>query len=289
MTVDMKGRTCVITGASSGIGREAARGLLALGAEVVMLCRDAKKAGDARADIVKTAGGDADARAHVVLCELASLADIHRAADELLGRFHQIHVLVHNAGAINTERRESSDGHELTLAVNHLAPMLLTHLLRDRLVTSSPSRVITVASGAHWRGSVDFDDLQSQRNYSQYRVYADSKLMNILFARELAHRLTGTGVVSNAMHPGLVSSSFGPQQGLMRTAWKLMRPLMISSQEGADTIVWLASAPEAASVTGEYFVKRKVALSSPRSKDMDLARRLWEVSAHLCGISERPS
>ena len=285
MTVDMKGRTCVITGASSGIGKEAARGLLALGAEVVMLCRDPEKAEAARADIAKTVGGDGSERAHVVMCDLASEADIRRVASELNARFHQIHVLVHNAGAINTERRESVDGHELTLAVNHLAPMLLTHLLEDRLVASSPSRVITVASGAHWRGSVDFDDLQSQRSYSQLGVYSATKLMNILFARELARRLAGTGVVSNAVHPGFVHSGFGPQKGVLRTAWKLMRPLMISSEDGADGIVWLASAPEAGNVSGEYFVKRKVALSSPRSKDMDLARRLWEVSAHLCGIT----
>jgi len=278
----MEGQTVVITGANSGIGREAARGLVALGAEVVMVCRNRDKAEEARADVVRTTGKD---KVQVVLCDLASQADIRRGAAELLERFPKIHALVNNAGLVNTERLETIDGHEATFAVNHLAPMLLTHLLKNRLVASSPSRVITVSSGMHWRGRVDLDDLESKRGYSQFAVYANSKLMNVLFARELARRLTGTGVVSNAMHPGFVHTNFGPQKGFMKLAMPLARPFMISAPQGADTTVWLASAPEAGKVSGEYFYKRKVALSSPRSKDMDLARRLWEVSAHMVGIS----
>lgn len=278
----MRGRTCVITGANSGIGREAARALLGLGDEVVMVCRNRDKAEEARADIVKTSGSD---KVSIVLCDLASQAEIRRAAEEIGERFDRVEVLVNNAGLVNTERRETVDGHEATLAVNHLAPMLLTHLLKDKLVASSPSRVITVSSGMHWRGRIDFDDLQSKRGYSQFATYSNTKLMNILFARELARRMAGTGVVSNAMHPGFVHTSFGPQKGFLRLAQPLARPFMISAKEGADTIVWLASAPETANVTGEYFVKRRVALSSPRSKDMDVARRLWEVSARLVGIA----
>jgi len=278
----MQGQTCVITGANSGIGREATRGLLALGAEVVMVCRNRDKAEDAKADVMRTTGRD---KVHIVLCDLASQADIRRAAVELLERFPRIHALLNNAGLVNTERLETIDGHEATFAVNHLAPMLFTHLLKDRLITSSPSRVVTVSSGMHWRGRIDFDDLESKRGYSQFSVYSNTKLMNVLFARELARRLTGTGVVSNAMHPGFVHTNFGPQKGFLRLAMPLARPFMISAPQGADTMVWLASAPEAANVSGEYFLKRKVALSSPRSKDMDLARRLWEVSAHLVGMS----
>jgi len=278
----MEGKTCVITGANSGIGREAARGLLALGAEVVMVCRNRDKALAAREDIVRTTGRDS---ASIVECDLASQADIRRAGAELLLRFPKIHVLVNNAGLVQTERHETVDGHEATLAVNHLAPMLLTHLLKDRLRNSSPSRVITVSSRMHWHGRIDFDDLQSQLGYSQFGVYANTKLMNVLFARELARRLAGTGVVSNAVHPGFTHTNFGPQKGFFRLAMPLARPFMISAAAGADTIVWLASAPEAASVSGEDFHKRAIAPSSPRSKDQDLARRLWEVSAHLVGIT----
>jgi len=277
----MQGQTCVITGANSGIGRETARGLLALGAEVVMVCRNADKAEEARADVTRTTGND---RVRIVLCDLASQADIRRAAAELLERFPRLHVLVNNAGLVNTERTETVDGHEATLAVNHLAPMLLTHLLKDRFIASSPSRIITLSSGMHWRGKVDLDDLHSKRGYSQFTAYANSKLMNVLFARELARRLTGTGVVSNAMHPGFVHTNFGPQKGFLKFAMPLARPFMISAPQGADTAVWLASAPEAANVSGEYFHKRKVTLSSPRSKDMNMARRLWEVSERLVGI-----
>ena len=152
----MEGQTVVITGANSGIGREAARGLLAGGYEVVMVCRNRDKAEEARADVVRTTGKD---NVQIVLCDLASQADIRRGAAELLERFPKIHALVNNAGLVNTARMETVDGHEATFAVNHLAPMLLTHLLKDRLVASSPSRVITVSSGMHWRGRVDLDDL----------------------------------------------------------------------------------------------------------------------------------
>jgi NAD(P)-dependent dehydrogenase (short-subunit alcohol dehydrogenase family) len=276
----MERRTIVITGANSGIGREAARQLLTFGHEVVLVCRNRDKAEAARADVTQTSG---NTLAHVVLCDLASQADIRRAAAELLERFPRIHALVNNAGLINTDRSETVDGHEATLAVNHLAPMLLTHLLKDRLVASSPARVITVSSDYHWRGRVDFDDLQSKAGYAQFSVYANSKLMNVLFTRELARRLAGTGVVANAMHPGLVQTNLGPQKGFFKLAYPLATPFMISAAKGADTITWLASAPEAAHVSGEYFCKRKVRLSSPRSKNMDVARRLWEVSAHLVG------
>lgn len=278
----MEGRTVVITGANSGIGREGARALLAAGAEVVMVCRNRDKAEEARADVTRTSGND---RAHIVLCDLASLADIRRAAAELLERFPKIHVLVNNAGLMNTERHETVDGHEATFAVNHLAPMLLTHLLRERLVASSPARVVTVSSGMHWTGTVDLDDLESKRRYSQFPVYASTKLMNVLFTRELARRLVGTGVVANALHPGLVNTNFGPQKGVMKLLQPLSRPFGISAAEGADTMVWLASATEVAEVSGEYFAKRKIAMSSPRSKDMELARRLWDVSARLVGIA----
>ncbi len=278
----MERRTIVITGANSGIGREATRQLLTLGHELVLVCRNRDKAEEARADVTRTSGND---HAHVVLCDLASHADIRRAAAELLDRFPRIHVLVNNAGLINTERAETVDGHETTFAVNHLAPMLLTNLLRARLVASSPARVITVSSDYHWRGRVDFDDLQSKAGYSQFPVYANSKLMNVLFTRELARRLVGTGVVANAMHPGLVQTNLSPQKGFFKLAYPLAKPFMISAAKGADTITWLASAPEASHVSGEYFCKRRVRLSSPRSKDMDVARRLWDVSARLVGIS----
>jgi len=277
----MLGKTVVITGANSGIGREATRGMLALGAEVVMLCRNRDKAEEARADVVRTTGNE---RARVVLCDLASQADIRRAAVELLATCPRIHGLVNNAGLVNTDRHETVDGLEATLAVNHLAPMLLTHLLRDRLVATAPARVITVSSGIHVLGRVPFDDLQSRRCYSQFPVYANTKLMNVLFTRELARRLAGTGVVASCMHPGFVASNFGPQTGVLSVLQPLARPFAITPTAGADTIVWLASSPEGAAVSGEYFYKRKVGRSVRRAQDPELARRLWDESARLIGI-----
>lgn len=277
-------KTCLITGANSGIGREAARGLLAEGFVVIMLCRNPDKAKEAQADVCKTTGAPLD-RAPIVLCDLQRMEDIRRAAAEILDRFPRLDALINNAGLMNTERLETPDGHEATFAVNHLAPFLLTNLLRPRLESSSPSRVITVSSGMHWRGKVDLDDLQSKRGYSQFGVYANSKLMNVLFTRELSRRLVGSGVTANAMHPGLVHTNFGPQKGVLKALMPLARPFMISATQGADTGVWLASSPEVAAVSGEYFVKRKIAPSSPRSKDLDLARRLWDVSARLTGLA----
>jgi NAD(P)-dependent dehydrogenase (short-subunit alcohol dehydrogenase family) len=280
----MEGKTCVITGANSGIGREAARGLLALGAEVVLVCRNADKAEEARRDIVATTGRD---KAQVVLCDLANQADIRRAAAEIDARFPRIDVLVNNAGLVLTQRTETVDGLEATLAVNHLAPLLLTSLLRDKLIATAregSARVITVSSAMHWMGRVDFDDLQRQRRYSQFQVYADSKLMNVLFTRSLARDLAGTNVVANCMHPGVVATNFGPQKGLLRSLTGVARRFMKTPAEGADTVVWLASSAEGGAQRGEYFVNRKVARSSPKSKDMALAARLWRESERLVGL-----
>ncbi len=275
----MDGKTCVVTGANSGIGLEAARSLTALGAEVVLVCRNADKAEAARADIAQSTGRSPK----IVLCDLSSQAEVRRAAAEIIERFPRVDVLVNNAGLVHSGRIETVDGLEQTLAVNHLAPMLLTSLLFDRIVAAR-GRVITVSSGMHWRGNIDFHDLQSKRRYSQFTVYADTKLMNVLFTRELARRLDGTGAVANCMHPGVVATNFGPQKGLLSKLTKLARNFMITPAKGADTIVWLATSVEGGQTSGAYFAKRKVALSSPKSKDMALARRLWDESARLVGL-----
>jgi len=278
----MRGRTCVVTGASSGIGRATARALAGLGADVVLVCRDVARSAAARADVAAaSAGGAVD----VVLGDLAVQRDVRRVAAELLARFPALHVLVHNAGVVNLRHATTPDGIEVVFAVNHLAPFLLTHLLRDRLVASAPARVVTVASAAHQLGTIDFDDLGRARAYRWMPVYAQSKLANVLFTYELARRLAGTGVTANCVHPGAVGTRLGQNNGRIATAltW-LLRPLFRSAERGADTVVWLASAPDVATVTGRYFVDRRPRTSSAASRDEALARRLWDVSARLTGI-----
>lgn len=279
----MAGKVVLVTGATSGIGHATACALAADGAELILWCRDASRAEASRAAIVRATGNP---NVNLVLADLASQADIRRGAAEVLERFSRLDVLVNNAGVVLTERRESPDGVEAMLATNHLAPFLLTHLLRERLIQSAPARVITVASSTLWLGRIRFDDLQSLRDYNGYQLYATTKLMNVLFTRELARQLEGTGVVANAMHPGSVRTNISPPDGtFVRWLGNLARPLMLSPERGADTIVWLASAPAGGRATGAYFVRRKVGFLPPAARDARLGQRLWEASARLTGLA----
>ncbi|GAA2094216.1 SDR family oxidoreductase [Microlunatus panaciterrae] len=279
----MTGRTVLVTGGTSGIGRATAAGLASMGAQVVITGRDQSRA-DAVAVDLRIATGNTLVAA--LAADLSSQREVRALAARVLELCPRLHVLVNNVGGFWAHRHETADGLERTFALNHLAPFLLTNLLRDRLVESAPARVVTVSSGAHSMGRIAFDDLQSVRRYSAQRAYNASKLANVLFSYELARRLAGTGVTANALHPGVVATRFGiedpaPWGPLLPFARRLLK----SPERGAETSIFLASSPEVAGVTGRYFVNCRVKKSSAASYDEVLAARLWRVSAELVGLS----
>jgi NAD(P)-dependent dehydrogenase (short-subunit alcohol dehydrogenase family)/catechol 2,3-dioxygenase-like lactoylglutathione lyase family enzyme len=286
----MDGRTVLITGANSGIGFEAAAGLAALGAEVVLAVRDLAKGERARQQILDRTGMDPQ----VVHLDLADLVSVRRCASEVLDRFPRLHVLVCNAGLTLSARSETAQGIEYLFGVNHLGHFVLVDLLRQRLVDSAPARVVVVSSDMHriaYRG-LAFDDLQSTRRYVSYDVYGKTKLANILFTRELARRLDGTGVTANAMHPGLVKTNFGGEGDTrltQRFVRMLPRQLAIDAAKGADTIVYLAASDDVETETGGYWVNRRRTEPSPQAGDDAAAARLWEVSeALVSGLDTEP-
>lgn len=277
----MAGKTVLVTGGTGGIGKATAEGCARLGARVGIVGRDARRAESAAADIMAGTGGTVD----VFTADLSSLAQVRRLAKEVRGAYPRLDVLVNNAGGTWATRRTTADGFEHTLAVNHLAPFLLTSLLLDLLKRSAPARIVTVASIAHATGKIDFDDLQGAARYSGSKAYSQSKLASIMFTYGLARQLQGSGVTANVLHPGVVRTAFfagdAPPSYKMLT---LGRFLMKSPEQGAATSVYLASAPEAAGVTGAYFADCKPRKSSERSRDAEAARRLWQVSARLTGL-----
>ncbi len=276
----LAGKTAVVTGASSGIGLPTAVGLARLGASVALVARDRAKGEAALAAVREASAPGATSR--LFLADLGSLAQVRRLAQELLAALPRIDVLVNNAGAIHATRKESPDGHELTLAVNHLAPFLLTNLLLPRLRASAPARVVTVSSEAHRIGPLDLDDLEARRGYSAMRVYGRSKLANVLFANELARRLAGTGVTSNSLHPGVVATGFGRNDpGWFRLLVTLGRPFLTSPEKGARTSLHVAAAPEVEGVTGTYFKDRRPVAPAPYARDEGVQHRLWELSERL--------
>jgi len=281
---NLEGRTCLVTGASSGIGEETAAGLARCGARVILVARDRER-GEASAARVKAKTGNA--AVELLLADLASQAEIRRLAGQVLERCPALHVLVNNAAVVNLSRETTVDGYEMTFAVNHLAYFLLTRLLLDRLVESSPARIVNVASTGHKYGQLDFDDLQSERSYSCMRAYGTSKLANVLFTYELARRLEGTGVTANCLHPGAVSTRLGTNNGrLGRIVVPLLRPFFLTAEEGARTSIYLAASDEVENVSGKYFVKCRLKESSPESHDEALARRLWQASSQLTRLDD---
>jgi NAD(P)-dependent dehydrogenase (short-subunit alcohol dehydrogenase family) len=283
MSESMQGKTVLLTGASSGIGKSTALELARLGATVVMVCRDPKKA---EATVAEIRAAVPDPKLEVLYADLSSMAEVRKLAAEFRAKHQRLDVLLNNAGAILMERVVTVDGLEKTFATNHLAYFLLTNLLLDLLKASAPSRIINVSSEAHRSAHLHFDDLQSEKRFTGFQAYGLSKLMNILFTRELAHRLEGTGVTVNALHPGVVSTGFGQGEhtGLLKYAMKIAKPFFISTEKGARTSVYLASAPEVATTTGEYFAKCKPKETTRQAQNMDLARRLWDASAKLAAI-----
>jgi retinol dehydrogenase-12 len=281
---DLHGRTCLITGATSGIGRSAALALAGCGAKLFLLCRNAERADETRAEIADQTG---NRDVEIMIADLASQDDIRRAVAAFLARGEPLHVLLNNAGVMLTQRTETRDGIETTFAVNHLAYFLLTNLLLERLVASAPARIVNVSSDAHKLGGpLDFEDLGARRRYSGMGVYGRSKLANLYFTTELARRLAGTGVTVNALHPGAVRTGLGQNNDapILKLLTGLVRPLFRSPEKGAETAVWLCASPEVEGVSGRYFADRKERKPHRMAGDDAAARRLWDVSAKWTGL-----
>jgi NAD(P)-dependent dehydrogenase (short-subunit alcohol dehydrogenase family) len=268
----MIGKICLVTGATDGIGKVTARVLAERGATVIGVGRDQTKIDATLAEV-----GDTPGSLEFLKADLSSLAQIRSLAAEFKRKYDHLHVLINNAGALFSRYRESVDGIEMTFALNHLSYFLLTNLLLDTITVSAPARIINVSSDAHEGSTINFDDLGHRRHYDGWASYGASKLANILFTYELARRLQGTGVTVNAVHPGFVNTNFQEAAGLT-----MRGPL--TPEEGADTQIWLATSNEVDGVTGKFFVRRRDTRSSKVSYDVQVARRLWDVSAEMVGL-----
>jgi NAD(P)-dependent dehydrogenase (short-subunit alcohol dehydrogenase family) len=274
----IQGKVVVITGATSGIGLIAAERLAKLGARLVLVARDRARAETALARLqAATTGGH---RVHYA--DLSRLADMKRVAGEIADAEPRIDVLINNAGALFSRRSVTEDGLERTFALNHMSYFVLTEALRDRLLAAAPARIVNTASNAHRNGHLDFDDLQSAKSYKSSAAYGTSKLCNILFTRELARQLAGQGVTANSFSPGFVATRFGNEAGgIASLALRVGKLFAKSAEVGADTLVYLASSPEVASVSGEFFYKRKLGKLTAEAQDDDKARRLWAESERI--------
>ena len=279
----MTGKTCLITGATSGIGRATATALAGMGASLVLVARDRARGQATVAEIAQRTGNRDVA---LLFGDLSSQAEVRRVAAEFLASPRPLHVLINNAGVVNLRRTVTVDGIETTFAVNHLAPFLLTNLLLARLIGSAPARIVTVSSDAHKFGPLDFDDLENARRYRAMRVYGQSKLANILFTAELADRLGGTGVTANSLHPGAVATGLGQNNGAWaRVLIAMLRPFFRTPADGAATSVHLAASPALEGVTGRYFARQREHRSSAAARDPGAARRLREISARMTGLA----
>lgn len=279
MTTSMQGKIVLITGATSGIGLEMARELAERGAHLVLVGRNPTKLATVAEQIRAQTG---NANIETIRADLSTHAGVQLTAHEFKRRHTRLDVLINNAGAIYMRRQVSADGLEMTFALNHLNYFHLTNLLLETLKASVPSRVINVSSDAHRGQRISFDDLQSEKSYNGWTVYARSKLMNVLFTYELARRLEGRGVTVNAFHPGFVATDFGKNNGgLMNLALRLISPIARTPEEGASTGIYLACSLEVEGVSGKYFVDKQPVQSDPLTYDRSIAERLWEVSLEL--------
>src|SRR5262245_19188687 len=271
----------LITGATNGIGLAAAEAFAALGANLAIVGRSKTRTRIALARIEAAAARGATVVSFIN--DRSSQASLPKLAGEVLARYPRLNVLVNNAGAMYRTRQLSKDGIELTWAINHLAPFLLSKLLLPRLKECATARIITTASHAHQGALIPFHDLSADRSYRGYGRYCETKLANILFTTELARRLEGTGVTANCFHPGVVATAFNRNNGLMADFWMTMlRPMARIPQKGAETLVWLATSPDVANVGGEYFFDQNRISPSLEAQDVDTARRLWEISERQC-------
>ncbi len=278
----MNDNICMVTGANAGIGKATALGLARTGATVVLVCRNRDRGEHARAKIARKSGNKS---IELLVADLRSQRHIRHLAEEYRQRHDRLDVLVNNAGLFLARRHVTEDGIETTFAVNHLAPYLLSRLLLPLLERSAPSRIVTVSSEAHQRGTINFDDLNAEGRYNWIDAYAQSKLGNVLFTYELARRLDGTGVTANCLHPGVVATKiWNRNKTPFHMFLRLFTVFYMRPGKSAEAVVALATAPEFESVTGAYFDKKTAARSSKESYDTGIAARLWDVSASLTGI-----
>ncbi|GAB4552692.1 MAG: SDR family oxidoreductase [Anaerolineae bacterium] len=275
----MQGKIVLVTGATNGIGKEAARGLAKLGAQVVIVGRNPQKTEETAKEIIQTTGND---RVDWIIADLSVLAGIRSTADQFTAKYARLDVLLNNAGAFFAERQTSADGFEMTFALNHLSYFYLTHLLLDILKASAPSRIVSVSSDAHRAGRGDVSGWPNPSRYNGFAAYSNSKLANVLFTAELARRLKGTSVTAHVMHPGFVRTGFGRNnRGLMSSIIAFMQRWALTPEQGADTAIYLASAPEVAHTSGKYWVKRQAVAPHLLAQDQDYARKLWELSERI--------
>jgi retinol dehydrogenase 14 len=288
----MKEKICIITGSNSGIGKETAMSLAKMGTTIVMVVRDQERGEKARREIVKQTGNNS---VDLMICDLSLMDSIRRFVKEFKKKYDRLDVLINNAGAMFNKREVTPEGFERTLAVNYLGPFLLTHELLDLLKLSAPSRIINVSSGLAKNGQVNLDDLQSEKNYTGAKaysrlrapVYANTKLMLIMFTYELARRLKGTGVTANVLMPGFVATNLAKNSGSLSSSimFKMVRPMQVGAKKGAETSVYLASSDEVKDVTGKCLAKKKEVMTCPVSYDEVLQKRLWSKTESMLGLA----
>lgn len=281
-THSMNGKTVLITGGTRGIGKETALALAELGARTIIVGRDAGRTTQCAAEIQTRSGNP---NVEYLTADLSSLADTRRLAQEVKNRCAQLHVLINNAGAIFIQRQESAEGIEMTWALNHLSPFLLTNLLLDLLSASAPARIITVSSSAHRMATMRFEDLEFKRGYRAWLAYGQSKMANIYFTLALQDHLDTRRVCANVLHPGFVATNFGRSNGgVFNPFFALTQLAALSPQQGAQTSIYLASSPEVEGVSGKYFVRSRPEQLSARASDLDAASRLWSISQQMTGL-----
>ena len=277
MAERLLGKIAIVTGANSGMGMATARALLKEGATVIMLCRNEKRGKEAYNELVK----DGNGRTYLILCDLGDYESVRAFARQVREQFGRVDVLVNNAGFISLDRQETKEGLERQFGINHIGHFLLTTELLDLM--GEGARIVNVASGAHKVGKIHFDDVNLHKGFNVIKAYGQSKLANVLFTRELARRVADRGITVNCCHPGAVATNIGidRETGFGKTVTRLLKPFFLTPEEGARTAVFLATDESVKNVTGEYFYKCKIAKSSKRSKDMELARKLYEFSEGL--------
>jgi len=283
---NMEGKVCIVTGSNSGIGKETASGLAEMGAKVVMVVRNRENGEKAKSEIVARTGNKS---VDLMICDLSLMDSIRHFSAEFKSRYDRLNVLINNAGAVFSRRQVTTEDFERTLAVNYLAPFLLTHEMLDLLKSSAPSRIVNLSSGLHKSGRVDFSDLMSEKNYSggyASNAYSNAKLMVIMFTYELARRLKGTGVTVNVAMPGFVATNLGRYSGSLTSyiAFKLVRPMQKSAKKGAETSLYLASSEDVKGVTGKCFAKKAETTTAPISYDQQLQGQLWTKTEELLGL-----
>ncbi len=281
-SLSMSKKICVVTGASSGIGKATAGRLAEMGATVVMVCRNGDRGERAMGEVRKRSGNDS---IELLLADFASLSSVRALAEEFKARHDSLHVLVNNVGVVKLRRSVTTDGLETTFQVNYLSHFLLTNLLLDVLKKSAPSRVVNVSSAAHFSGHLHLDNPGLETGYGVMKAYSQSKLAQVLFTHALARRLAGTGVTVNCLHPGAVATNmWGSPLGHLSFLGKISRIFLLSTEKGAETPVYLASSPEVEGVSGKYFNRGHVRSSSEESNDVELAEKLWTTSAAMAGL-----